>query len=104
MIPLPSNASAEFDLRTMDFGQHAHVGMMATDNSGFPFAGPRTLTGILVDGDYTATLHIEPDMWVNIDFNSSAVLTFNVVLYEVSMHFTSSANIISHLQNHHKKE
>jgi hypothetical protein len=38
----------------------------------------------LVEGDYTATVHVEGGMWLNIDFNDSAVLSFSVAVYPVS--------------------
>lgn len=39
----------------------------------------------LVEGDYTATVHVEGGMWLNIDFNDSAVLSFNIAVYRVSI-------------------
>lgn len=38
----------------------------------------------LVEGDYTATVHVEEGMWLNIDFKDSAVLSFSVAVYPVS--------------------
>ena len=37
-----------------------------------------------VDGDFTATVFVEPGMWLNIDFSDSATLSFSVAVYEVS--------------------
>ena len=39
----------------------------------------------LVEGDYTATVHVEEKMWLNIDYNDSAVLSFNVAVYPVNI-------------------
>lgn len=39
----------------------------------------------LVEGDYTATIHVEGGMWLNIDFKDSAVLSFSVAVYPVSV-------------------
>jgi hypothetical protein len=37
----------------------------------------------LVEGDYTATVHVEEGMWLNIDFKDSAMLSFSVAVYPV---------------------
>jgi len=57
--------------------------MMAIDNEGLPSSGYRKLTLTKVAGDHTAGVHVEADMWLNIDFDSTAVLSFDVSLYEV---------------------
>jgi len=36
-----------------------------------------------VEGDYTARIHVEEGMWLNIDFQNSAVLSFSIALYPV---------------------
>ena len=64
---------------------------MATDNDGYPVTGERDLTLTKVAGDHTATVHVEAGMWLNIDFNSTAVMSFDVTLYEVSS-FSSMSN------------
>ena len=71
------------DLDTLDLGNHAEVGLLATDSNGRPTTGQRELTLSKVAGDHTAVIHVEPLMWLNIDFNDSAALTFDVTLYEV---------------------
>jgi hypothetical protein len=43
----------------------------------------RKLTLTTVAGDNTAGIHVENNMWLNIDFNSTAILSFDVTLYEV---------------------
>ena len=68
---------------TLDLGTYAEVGLMATDTNGLATDGERKLTLTTVAGDHTAGVHVEENMWLNIDFNSSAVLSFDVTLYEV---------------------
>lgn len=67
----------------MDLGQYAQVGFLATDALGQPVSGQRYMRINTVAGDHTAVVHVEPGMWLNIDFNESAVLSFDVFLYEV---------------------
>ena len=57
--------------------------MMAIDSSGLPSTGNRKLTLTKVAGDHTAGVHVESGMWLNIDFGSTAQLSFDVSLYEV---------------------
>lgn len=57
--------------------------MMAIDSGGLPSNGNRKLTLSKVEGDNTAGVHVESGMWLNIDFGSTAILTFDVSLYEV---------------------
>lgn len=73
----------EQDLDTLDLGNYAEVGLLATDSNGRPTTGQRDLTLSKVAGDHTAVIHVEPFMWLNIDFNATTVLTFDVKLYEV---------------------
>ena len=80
-ISVPPSASYELD--TLDVGGHAHVGLMATDDDGLPATGRRTVRVTHVDGDHTATVHVEPLMWLNVQFRSTAQLAFHVMLYEV---------------------
>lgn len=56
---------------------------MAIDSGGLPSNGNRKLTLSKVEGDNTAGVHVESGMWLNIDFGSTAILTFDVSLYEV---------------------
>ena len=68
---------------TLDLGTYANVGMMAIDADGLPSTGDRKLTLTRVAGDNTAGVHVEAGMWLNIDFESTAQLSFDVTLYEV---------------------
>lgn len=74
----------EHELDTLDLGNHAEVGLMATDDDGYITSGTRKLTLTTVAGDNTAGVHVENNMWLNIDFNATAVMSFDVTLYEVS--------------------
>lgn len=56
---------------------------MATDDDGIYTDEQRKLTLTTVAGDNTAGIHVENNMWLNIDFNSTAILSFDVTLYEV---------------------
>lgn len=82
-ITIPEEKTSEHDLDTLDLGNHAEVGLLATDSRGLPTTGQRDLTLTKVAGDHTAVIHVEPLMWLNIDFNSTTVLTFDVKLYQV---------------------
>lgn len=82
-ITIPEEKTSEHDLDTLDLGNHAEVGLLATDSGGLPTTGQRDLTLTKVAGDHTAVIHVEPLMWLNIDFNSTTVLTFDVKLYQV---------------------
>lgn len=73
----------EHELDTLDLGTYAEVGLMATDDDGIYTDGQRKLTLTTVAGDNTAGVHVENNMWLNIDFNSTAILSFDVTLYEV---------------------
>ena len=73
----------EHELDTLDLGTYAEVGLMATDDDGIYTDGQRKLTLTTVAGDNTAVVHVENNMWLNIDFNSTAILSFDVTLYEV---------------------
>lgn len=82
-IPIPESSGPDYDLDVLDLGQHAQVGLLATDAKGLPLSGSRSLRITTVGGDHTAVIHVEPGMWLNIDFNATAVLTFSIVLYPV---------------------
>ena len=86
-ITVPTTKVSDHDLEVVDIGNYAQVGMIAVDDDGFPDAGFRKLNVPGIAGDNTATVHVESGFWLNIEFNSSAVLTFNVVLYEVGKEF-----------------
>ncbi|KAK3576663.1 hypothetical protein CHS0354_004948 [Potamilus streckersoni] len=81
-ITLPENKTEDYDMDIMDLGDYAQVGLLATDSAGNPSNGSRALKLTHVQGDHTATIHVEKGMKLNIDFNASAVLSFNIVLYE----------------------
>lgn len=83
-ITIPEEKTSEHDLDTLDLGNYAEVGLLATDSRGLPTTGQRDLTLTKVAGDHTAVIHVEPLMWLNIDFNSTTVLTFDVKLYQVN--------------------
>ena len=39
-----------------------------------------------IRGDYSADVHVQANIWLNIEFNEdTAVVSFNMVLYEVSI-------------------
>ena len=80
---MPEEIDENYAIDTLEFGDYAHVGILPTDSVDLPTDGSRRLTVTHVDGDHTATIHVEPFMWLNIEFNSSAKLTFHVTLYEV---------------------
>ena len=80
---VPPEDHPDLFIDVLDLGGYADVGMIATNTEGLPIKDNRKLTISQIRGDHTATVHIEPNMWLNIDFQSSAVLTFNVKLYEV---------------------
>ncbi len=84
-MTIPPTRGPDHHVDLLDLGQFAHVGMMAVDEQGLPVNdSSRQLTVTQVAGDHTATVHVEPYMWLNIEFNSSAaVLSFHVTLYEV---------------------
>lgn len=84
-ITIPDDKVEEHELDTLDLGTYAEVGLMATDNDGYRTDGARKLTLTTVAGDHTAGVHVEENMWLNIDFNSTAVLSFDVTLYEVKL-------------------
>ena len=85
-VPIPESPGEDYNLDVLDLGQHAQVGLLATDDQGRPVAGERYLRITTVAGDHTAVVHVEPGMWLNIDFNDTAVLSFDVKLYEVSVY------------------
>ena len=80
---MPEETDENYAIDTLEFGDYAHVGILPTNNADLPTDGSRRLTVTHVDGDHTATIHVEPFMWLNIEFNSSAKLTFHVTLYKV---------------------
>ena len=82
-ITVPKVTDDIYAIDTLDIGDYAHVGILPTDSVDLPTDGSRRLTVTHVDGDHTATIHVEPFMWLNIEFNSSAKLTFHVTLYKV---------------------
>jgi hypothetical protein len=47
----------------------------ATDDDGIYTDEQRKLTLTTVAGDNTAGIHVENNMWLNIDFNSTAILS-----------------------------
>ena len=83
-VPIPDSPGEDYNLDVLDLGQHAQVGLLATDDQGRPVSGERYLRISKIAGDHTAVVHVEPGMWLNIDFNDTAVLSFDVKLYEVS--------------------
>ncbi|KAL8620487.1 hypothetical protein ACOMHN_056879 [Nucella lapillus] len=83
-IPIPESPGEDYNLDVLDLGQHSQVGLLATDGEGRPVQDRRYLRITTVAGDHTAVIHVEPGMWLNIDFNDTAVLSFDVKLYQVS--------------------
>ncbi|WAR26294.1 hypothetical protein MAR_011998 [Mya arenaria] len=80
-ISIPESKTEDHDIDTLDLGDYAQVGLLATDNEGKPTIGRRDLYLQLVEGDYTATIHVEEGMFLNIDFQNSAVLSFSIAVY-----------------------
>ena len=64
--------------------------MLATDDYGVPKPGNRELYLSKVQGDFTAWVHVESGMGLNIDFNETAILSFSIAVYEVSCKKTSN--------------
>ena len=66
--------------------------MLATDDYGIPKPGNRELYLSKVQGDFTAWIHVESGMGLNIDFNETAILSFSIAVYEVSCKKTSNVS------------
>ena len=72
----------------LDIGNHAHVEVEAVDENGLRATSEpkfRILNVADFKGDYTATLHVGESDYVLIGSSASSHVTFNVVLYEVSL-------------------
>ncbi|KAL4226615.1 hypothetical protein ACF0H5_014598 [Mactra antiquata] len=80
-ITIPESKTEDHDIDTLDLGDYAEVGLLATDVDGIPVTGRRDLYLQAVEGDFTATIHVEEGMWLNIDFKDSATLSFSVAVY-----------------------
>ena len=94
---MPDVKTADHRIDTLDLGSYAHVGMMAVTPDGLPATGVRNITVTHIEGDHTATVHVEQLMWLNIEFNSSAVLSFHVTLYEVCVCVTDVNDLMSEI-------
>ncbi|XP_033745591.1 uncharacterized protein LOC117331105 [Pecten maximus] len=81
-ISISEVQTPEQELDLLDLGQYAQVGFLAVDSAGMPVVGERTQNLTQVGGDHTAVVHIEPGYKLNIVFNDSAILSFDVHLYE----------------------
>ena len=58
--------------------------MLATDDDGLPKSGNREMYLSEVQGDFTAWVHVESGMSLDIDFQDTAILSFSIAVYEVS--------------------
>jgi hypothetical protein len=66
-------------------GNFAEVGLSAVDSDNKYVAEERYFLLTMVAGDYTANIHVEPNMTLEMNYNvnATALLSFGVVLYEV---------------------
>ena len=83
-ITLPENKSPDHDIQTLDLGLYAEVAILPTDDDGLPIKGQREMYLTKVQGDFTAWIHVESGMSLNIDFQETAILSFSIAVYEVS--------------------
>ena len=83
-ITLPDNKISDHDIQTLDLGLYAEVAMLATDDDGLPKSGNREMYLSEVQGDFTAWVHVESGMSLDIDFQDTAILSFSIAVYEVS--------------------
>ncbi|CAH1775844.1 unnamed protein product, partial [Owenia fusiformis] len=81
-VTIPAVKTEDHNVQVLDLGDYAQVGLVAVDANSIPTTGDRELQVLTVDGDHTAGVHVEPGMWLNIQFNDSAVLSFHVTLYD----------------------
>ena len=71
-------------------GDYAHAGFVVVNDQGDPYEEEdmptdiRKLTVYSVEGDNTATVHVETGIWLNIDYEEDALLTFHITLYKVN--------------------
>ena len=82
-ITIPETMSDDHNIDTLDIGKYAQAGFVVVDNDGTKVDGTRTLNVTYVAGDNTATVHVESGIFLNINFQGSAVLSFHVTLYPV---------------------
>ena len=76
--------------------------MLATDDYGIHKPGNRELYLSKVQGDFTAWVHVESGMGLNIDFNETAILSFSIAVYEVSCKKTSKCFMYTAFCNQNK--
>ena len=82
-ITLPENKISDHDIHTLDLGLYAEVAILPTDDDNLPIEGQREMYLTSVQGDYTAWVHVESGIFLNIDFADTAILSFSIAVYEV---------------------
>ena len=84
-IPLPEIKTSDHNIHTLDLGLYAEVAILPTDENGLPTEGERQMQLTKVQGDFTAWIHVESGMTLDIDFKETAILSFSIAVYEVWM-------------------
>lgn len=69
----------------LDLGLYAEVAILPTDNNDLPVEGEWEMYLTKVQGDFTAWIHVESGMSLNIDFQERAILSFSIAVYEVRL-------------------
>ena len=83
-ITLPENLLPDHYIRTLDLGDYAEVAVLPTDDNGLPVTdGKRSMYLQEVNGDHTATIHVESGISLNIEFEAQTILSFSISVYEV---------------------
>ena len=88
-VTIPDTPTDDHTINTLDVGTYAQCGLLATDDENRARqyeAGADIVTLNLdsVNGDNTATVHVDEGFKLNIEYNGSAILTFHIAVYENS--------------------
>lgn len=88
-VTIPDTPTDDHTINTLDVGTYAQCGLLATDDENRARHyedGDDVVTLNLdsVNGDNTATVHVDEGFKLNIEYNGSAILTFHIAVYENS--------------------
>ena len=99
-VTIPTTPTDDHTINTLDVGTYAQCGLISTDddNRALTYSPGDDVIALNLDsvnGDNTATVHVDEGFRLNIDYNGSAILTFHIAVYEVrdviSVSFYSTA-------------
>ena len=86
----PTDPNNDMRLDMLHVANYAQAGFVVVDDLFVPVEGEtRGSYTADVQGDNTATVHVETGMTMNINFTGAAVLTFHLTLYVVNQFFIS---------------